>query len=989
MKFISCAVILLIAGCLWLSLGHSRTIAEDLTPERRKELEKKAYDLTTEGLGQYKRGNLVKALEAFREALDMNRVLYPRKDFPNGHTELAQSIGNLCVLYRAFGENTKAEPLYREALEMYRALYPKKDFPNGHTELAGSINNLGVFYLKAGQYSRAEVLFREALEMCRALYPRKDFPSGHPDITECINNLGALYLYAGEYSKAEALFSEALAFRRALYPKKDFPNGHLDLALSLNNLGLLYQKTGQYTKAVEVYHEALAIRRALYPKKEFPNGHSALATTIDNLAGLYYVAGEYSKAEPLFREALDMKPVLFPRKDFPKGHTLLASSLNNLGLLYQSTGEYTQAAGLYREALDMNRTLFPGLDFPNGHPELAISLDSLGSLSHVAGDYTKAESLFREAVAMRDQLLRQFANLAAEAESRNFASTQSLARDALLSVSQRCDNPAQAYDSLWDGRAILTRLEERRHRDILASANPETTQLAGQLRRARDSLAPLLLNPGRDPERRRLQIQKLTSEKEDLEKRIAAKLPLTPDRSASAVTTPRQLSQALPGDSVFVDIIRYVFFDRDPNVSGMKGEKRTDHYVAFVVRKDKVERIELKAAAAIDNAWATWHDAIVERKPNERALAAQFASLGWEPIRQALPADVQTVYLTADGKLAQVPWAALPGRKPDSVLLENHALCLVPHGPWLLERQQNKTPSAFAHDRLLVYGGVAFDEEPATLIQGDGVRAPLFGQKSVQWPSLPATAREQQQIAALASKTLKSVPIVRSGKSASTAQLLQDLTKARYAHLATHGFFANAQYRSYVQADPKLFEQRAFGERRSAAARSPLILSGLVLAGANRQGAQAAADLGIVTAESLIGLPLEGLELAVLSACDTGLGESGGGEGVYGLQRAFHIAGCHNVIASLWKVDDDATQALMTLFYRNLWDKKLDAAEALRQAQLTLYRNSGVVALARTRSFDFTERDLPKVAPASPEKTQHSPVRQWAAFTYSGVKPVK
>jgi CHAT domain-containing protein len=77
------------------------------------------------------------------------------------------------------------------------------------------------------------------------------------------------------------------------------------------------------------------------------------------------------------------------------------------------------------------------------------------------------------------------------------------------------------------------------------------------------------------------------------------------------------------------------------------------------------------------------------------------------------------------------------------------------------------------------------------------------------------------------------------------------------------------------------------------------------------------------------------------------------------LQRAFHTTGCHNVIASLWKVDDDATQVLMILFYRNLWEKKLDASEALRQAQMTLYRNPGAVAMAKSRGLDFNESDLP------------------------------
>src|SRR5262249_33494026 len=134
---------------------------------------------------------------------------------------------------------------------------------------------------------------------------------------------------------------------------------------------------------------------------------------------------------------------------------------------------------------------------------------------------------------------------------------------------------------------------------------------------------------------------------------------------------------------------------------------------------------------------------------------------------------------------------------------------------------------------------------------------------------------------------------------------------------------------------------------------------------------------------------LEGLELAVLSACETGLGESGGGEGVYGLQRAFHVAGCRDVVASLWKVNDDATQALMSLFYRNLWEKKMDAAEALRQAQLTLYRNPAAVALAQRRGVDFSESDLPREAAKPAGEGKHSPTAHWAAFTFSGVRPVK
>ena len=106
-------------------------------------------------------------------------------------------------------------------------------------------------------------------------------------------------------------------------------------------------------------------------------------------------------------------------------------------------------------------------------------------------------------------------------------------------------------------------------------------------------------------------------------------------------------------------------------------------------------------------------------------------------------------------------------------------------------------------------------------------------------------------------------------------------------------------------------------------------------------------DLGILTAEAIAGLPLQDLELVVLSACETGLGLVGGGEGVFGLQRAFHLAGAHNVVASLWQVDDQATAALMAIFYDQLWREHKPPIEALRTAQLRLYHHPECIGRAR------------------------------------------
>jgi CHAT domain-containing protein len=192
--------------------------------------------------------------------------------------------------------------------------------------------------------------------------------------------------------------------------------------------------------------------------------------------------------------------------------------------------------------------------------------------------------------------------------------------------------------------------------------------------------------------------------------------------------------------------------------------------------------------------------------------------------------------------------------------------------------------------------------------------------------------------------------------------------------------------------DPELFE-RVGREHVGAGLRNPLVLSGLVLAGANLppggDDVLAHKDRGILTAEAVAGLDLAGLELVVLSACETGLGLVGGGEGVFGLQRAFHLAGAHNVIASLWKVDDRATAALMALFYDRLWGQGRPPLEALREAQLALYRHPelvGKLAAARgTPEFaEPLERSKPRPSSDDSSAPRRETVRQWAAFVLSG-----
>jgi CHAT domain-containing protein len=210
--------------------------------------------------------------------------------------------------------------------------------------------------------------------------------------------------------------------------------------------------------------------------------------------------------------------------------------------------------------------------------------------------------------------------------------------------------------------------------------------------------------------------------------------------------------------------------------------------------------------------------------------------------------------------------------------------------------------------------------------------------------------------------------MVLRGPGATEAAFREWAPRHQILHMATHGFFAPPQVKSALGPAPHAAESKAFGlfEKESISGFNPGLLSGIVLAGANKPLAVGRED-GILTALEVSELDLGKVQLVVLSACETGLGQVAGGEGILGLQRSFQVAGAKTVVASLWGVDDDATRKLMERFYDNLWQKKLSKLEALRQAQLSMLRGELVRGVEVERTPD-----------------NRLPPFYWAAFVLSG-----
>jgi CHAT domain-containing protein/Tfp pilus assembly protein PilF len=881
----------------------------------------------------------------------------------------------LAGLLSSQGAYERALSPLEQALAMYRQLYPESRYPHGHPQLAGSVNNLGLLREELGEYEQALALLEQALTMNRKLYPAEQYPRGHPDVAQSLNNLGSLLETTGAWDKALPYLEQAASAYRKLYPEAEYPAGHPDLAISLNNLAGLLGRLGAHAAARRHHEEALAIYRRLYPESKFPRGHPSLANGLNNLGTLLERAGDHEAARTRYEQALALFQRLYPEGQHLNGHPDVARSLGNLGHLFWAAGDYAKATAFTERAVAMYRRLYPAAKYPHGQPDLARSLDNLGHILQAQGADERALPCYEAVLDMYRAQLEQQLAAAPEADALSLLRGQPRTRDVYLSLTRRLPaSSPSAYRRVWTSKAALTRVLERRHQAArLALADPRgDSELRRQwedLWAVRRRLQQVTADPGRDRDAHQRKLGELADRKDRLERGLASVLPELARQNELRRLGPDDLAKRLPPGAAVVDLLRYSHFEQDPKQPGKKGERRIPSYVAFVLAAGREPaRVDLGPGGPIDAAVADWRRAIQRQADSPAAHALR--RLVWEPVARALPPGTAAVYLCPDGDLWRLPWAALPGGKPDSVLLEEYALALAPHAPFLLEQLLHPP---------------RFDGGEAVLALG-GVRYSVDGPDADPYRDLPGTAREVDRLRALAgARPLTAL----GGADATAARLRRELPQARYAHLATHGYFdepaLSRERRQQAEQLDRLRHYEFHLDRTTAraglGARSPLGYVGLALAGANQP--ERADERGVLTGEGLVGLPLEGLRLAVLSACETGLGELTEGEGVQGLARAFHLAGCPDVVASLWKVEDEATAALFALFYHELWGRKKPPVEALRRAQLTVYRHPERVAdLARERGPNLTKA-VQLAAPAPPG--QRAAVSRWAAFVLSGV----
>ena len=793
------------------------------------------------------------------------------------HQLTATSLNNLAQVYKEMGDYARAEPLLQRSLKIN-----EKALGAEHPDTANILHNLADLYDSMGDYAKAEPLYQRSLAIIE-----KALGSEHPNTANSLNSLAAFYASLGDYARAEPLYQRSLGIReKALGPE------HSSTALSLNNLGELYREMGDYAKAESLYQRSLKIfEKAVGPE------HPSTALSLNNLAELYTKMGDYAKAEPLYQRSLHIR-----EKVLGSQHPDTALSLNNLAGLYLRTGDYARAEPLYQRSLKIiEKVLGPD------HPNTAASLNNLALLYGEMGNTEEQLRLARLAQRAEEKILSNVLSFTSEQQRLAFQkTTRPYTLPAILG-----NGPELAQLILRRKGIVLDSLLEDR---LVAetSNDPRQRETINQLRAAKQQLMQLLLEVPKDVSqtavtKRETEKKELSRKVEELEGGLGRQVAgLGRARRALSLTV-AQVQTALGPGATLIELLRYERY--------LGKNKFEPHYGAVVIgRGGEPKWIPLGAASEIERNVRLYQKS-VRGYTDERTLDGALHSLNaqvWAPIEKALPVETKTIIISPDGDLSFVSFATLLGAD-NKFVAEQYSIRYAASGRDLLRESKSSLSST-----TVVFANPDFKNNGFTQTSKLTVSASLRSMEMrdllhLSLPPLPGTEAEAK---ALEKREKKSVKVFLAA-DASEASLRQ-LPAPAVLHLATHGFFLPEVESSDNTTDPLQGAQ----PRPKGKLSNPMHRSGLALAGAqNTLSAWSHGEVpptdndGILTAEEVGGLKLEGTQLVVLSACDTGSGEARAGEGVMGLRRGFIQAGAKNLLMTLWPISDETTVQIMLDFY--------------------------------------------------------------------------
>ena len=818
-----------------------------------------AYCLSNLAFDKAGQGNYQEAIKLGTEDMKIRKKLFGEE-----HPSYAKSLGNLADFYDELGNYQEAIKLGTEAMNIF-----KKVLGEEHPDYATSLSNLANYYSNLGNYQEAIRLGTEALEISEKILGEE-----HPSYATSLSNLASYYDDLGNYQEAIRLGTEAMKIRQKVLGEE-----HPDYAMSLNNLATVYRHLGNYDEAIRLGTEAM-----VKWKKVLGEEHPDYAMSLNNLANYYYYLGNYQEAIRLGTEAMEIR-----KKVLGEEHPNFAQSLNNLANYYSVLGIYQEAIRLGTEAMEIRKKVHG-----EEHPLYATSLSNLAYYYFESGKYDEATVLYKQAYKRYESfIMKTFAYLTNQERSDfwdkySIFFSYTLPRLAYtLSVepsyyggSTYADITTLAYNGQLLSKGLLLNAELEIQSLIEKQGNAQVKDIYYKIKQDRKTLDELYQLP---LNKRPIDADSLSKAIDKEERLLVESCQEIGDYTKNLSIKWEDIQAKLKDDDIAIEFANFT-----------ENSSNNEIYIALIIKKGikspELVKLDYAETDTVKYSTPTLYNKI------------------WKPIDKYLK-GVQNVYFSPTGKFHTIAIESLPDENRDIFAQKFNAYRLSSTRELALDHVVNTKKMAS------VYGGIVynFDESDWQNInndnEDDALRAGITFLKGAK--------KESEEI----TKILRdnSFNVEYSTDKAATEESFKQLSGSgiKILHMATHGFYEPEEKENNV-------DNRLSVDDKGSKEDLSLSRSGLYLAGANtaldpeqRKLIPDGVDDGILTAKEISRMDFKGLDLVVLSACQTGLGEVTG-EGVFGLQRGFKKAGAQTIIMSLWNVNDKPTRDLMTEFYRNI-----------------------------------------------------------------------
>jgi CHAT domain-containing protein len=814
---------------------------------------------------------------------------------------------------------SRAQFLYeRRHYKLAEASFIEAKLAYESENLTGNINyskvlaDMGLLYATMGKFNSASQFTQQALEIREETLGAKSY-----GYAASVNNRAVLYQDLAYYNEAEKDFQATKALTKQLYGEDQelsivlnneaillaemgrYDEGIADLQQAVDmldksmvkkaqnqvafqsNLASLYQRTNKFDEAEKIY---LRLEKILGANNPYYAG------VLNNLALLYVQMNKPEKVEEYLKKSADVY-----KKRFGEESPSYAKVIGDQGWYYRTKERYAEAEPLLQRSMDIREKTL-GTD----HPDYVKSREELAILYWKNKQWDKAYGHYKIVMDKTIEFINKYFPPMSEAEKTKywdvtFPRFQRYYNFAIDASAEQPNVIQDVFDYQTATKALLLNATSKVKNAILKSGNTAVIKDYLSWLDQKEALARYYSLSKEDIAEQKINLDSMEQAANRMEKTLSERSKEFSSGYTTQTVSFKAIRDALSDQEAIIEIIRVRNYIQDFNDDS--------RYAALIMTKTSAspKLVVLDNGNQLETRYSKFYKNAIQQKSNDDYSYAQY----WQRIEPALEGK-KTVYLSPDGVYNQINLNTLKNTS-GAYLLNQIDLITIGNSKDLLTLKKRKPVTT--KDAMLIgfpdYGGNEVAALPGTKVELDGIS------KILKASGYQVKQLMQKDATEAALKALKAPTIL---------------------HIATHGYF---------KKDSEVGEGGALGVSVENAQENPLLRSGLLMSGASAtiSGTNsvdlASNDNGIVTAYEVMNMNLDGTALIILSACETGLGEVKAGEGVYGLQRAFLVAGANALIMSLWKVDDAATQQLMTNFYTN-WVKSGDKQKAFKQAQTQL-----------------------------------------------------